>query len=271
MSTSPFVQSLDAESLKVFNRVTNSPFSEQAQFLLNAFWDELKDEAEFIYNTTWEQIKKVDMDNKGVQYVHKYVEGSSLDFDMALRLFEVVRYWFEDKKNAAVAPLRKYSNPGDATAIVRKKEIREKVDVDHDGRISFLEYLLYLYKLSPKDLLERSKGSGEAPEVTAAKLALADVQKKINEFEELKLRLEQESLLPGVKGLKAKNELAQLHASPLAEELRRLLILAEAAVRKAIRLYGGSTGGAGAPTQGTIFWLDIDLKTKKAKYGAQAK
>ena len=51
-----------------------------------------------------------------------------------------------------------------------------------------------------------------------------DVQKKINEYEAYKTRLEEESLLPGVKGLKAKNELAQLHASPLAEELRRLLI-----------------------------------------------
>jgi len=28
------------------------------------------------------------------------------------------------------------------TALVRKQELREKVDVDFDGRISFLEYLL---------------------------------------------------------------------------------------------------------------------------------
>jgi hypothetical protein len=31
------------------------------------------------------------------------------------------------------------------TAIVRKKELREKVDVNFDGRIGFLEYLLYQY------------------------------------------------------------------------------------------------------------------------------
>jgi len=29
------------------------------------------------------------------------------------------------------------------TALIRKQELREKVDVNFDGRISFLEYLLY--------------------------------------------------------------------------------------------------------------------------------
>lgn len=262
-----FVQSLDAESLKVFTKVTERTFAEQGQFLLNAFWSELEGESEFIYNVSYEQIKKVDMDNKGISYIHLYQEGSSLDFDMTLRLFEVVRYYFEDKKNAAMAQKHAMSRPADMTAISRKREIKEKVDVDHDGRISFLEYLLYVYNLSPKDLLDRSKGSGEAPEVTAAKSALAEVQKKINEYEALKLKLTLESEQPGVKGLKAKNELAQLNSSPLAEELRRLLITAEAAVRKAIRLYGGAAGTGAAPTQGTMFWLQADLDAKKKKYG----
>lgn len=212
------------------------------------------------------------MDNKGVQYVHKYVEGDDLDFDMALRLFEVQRYFFEDKKNATLAQQHSMSNPGDETAIVRKKAIKEKVDVNFDGRISFLEYLLYIYKLSPRDLMERSKGGDEPAEVTAAKKALADVQQKVNEYEALKQKLTEESLLPGVKGLKAKNELAQLNSSPLAEELRRLLITAEAAVRRALRLFGSGSGtGGSAPTQGTMFWLQTDLEVKKKKYGAQAK
>jgi hypothetical protein len=29
------------------------------------------------------------------------------------------------------------------TSIVRKKELRDKVDVNFDGRVSFIEYLLY--------------------------------------------------------------------------------------------------------------------------------
>jgi hypothetical protein len=44
------------------------------------------------------------------------------------------------------------------TAIVRKQELREKVDVNFDGRISFLEYLLYQYRqfCNPGDFCERS-------------------------------------------------------------------------------------------------------------------
>lgn len=267
-----FVEKLDPTSLEVFNKVCKKPFSDQAQFVLNAFWAELQDQAQFIYNHTWEHIKKVDMDNKSIQYVHLYQEGADLDFDMALRLFEVQRYWFEDKKNAALAEQYKRSNPGDETAIVRKKTIREKIDVNFDSRVSLIEYLLYIYALSPKDLMDRSKGGDEPPEVTAAKTALAEVQAKVNEYEALRTRLMEESNLPGVKGLKAKNELAQLDSSPLAEELRKLLITAEAKVRIAIRKFGAGSGeGGAAPTQGTIWWLQTDLDAKKAKYGPKSR
>jgi len=268
-----FVEKLDAQSLKVFNDVCARPFSDQAMFLLNAFWTELESEANCIYECLWEIIKKVDMDNKGISLIHKYTEGNDLDFDMALRLYEASRVFFD--KN----PKWKTSNPKsspadlDLTAIVRKKRIRENVDVNFDGRISFLEFLLDLYQLSPKDLLDRSKGASEPPEVTAAKKALSDVQKKINEYEEYKLRLENESILPGVKGLTAKNLLFQLDASPLSQELRKLLITAEAAVRIAIRKYGSGSGepGAGSPTAGSIWWLQTDLDVKKKKYSPQNK
>jgi hypothetical protein len=270
-----FVEKLDAESLRVFNEKAKQPFSEQAQFLLNAFYNELQSEMECIYHVLWEVIKKVDMDNKAIQYVHLYPEGNDLDFDMALHLFEKTLYFFNDKKNIKWKESNPRSIPKEATAIVRKKEIRERVDVNFDGRISFLEFLLYIYDLSPKDLMDRSKGNGDEPEeVRKARLALADVQKKINEYEAYKTRLEEESKLPGVKGLKAKNELAQLFASPLAEELRRLLITAEAAVRIAMKKYGAGTPGSGgqaAPTAGTVWWLGYDLQEKKKRYGPQAK
>jgi hypothetical protein len=47
------------------------------------------------------------------------------------------------------------------------------------------------------------------------------VNRRIKEYETEKARLEAEALLPGVKGLKAKNLLAQLETSPLKEELNR--------------------------------------------------
>lgn len=108
------------------------------------------------------------------------------------------------------------------TAIKRKTELRDKVDVNFDGRVSFLEYLLYQYKdfANPNDFTKRSmKGGDEHPEIRKARLALEEVNKRIKAYEAEKMRLEQESALPGVKGLKAKNLLAQLDSSPLKEEL----------------------------------------------------
>lgn len=35
------------------------------------------------------------------------------------------------------------SQPEMMTAITRKKELRDKVDVNFDGKVSFLEFLLY--------------------------------------------------------------------------------------------------------------------------------
>ena len=44
------------------------------------------------------------------------------------------------------------------TAIKRKQELREKVDVNFDGRIAFIEYLLYQYRdcANPADFCQRS-------------------------------------------------------------------------------------------------------------------
>lgn len=168
----------------------------------------------------------------------------------------------------------KISQPSMMTAIVRKKELKEKVDVNFDGRVSMLEYLLYQYKdfCNPADFCKKSMaGPGEAEEIKKARLALDEVNKRIQAYEAEKTRLEEESRLPGVKGLKAKNLLAQLSSSPLAEELNMALIKAEAAVRKAVKLFGGSSGGgeggSAGPTQGAMWWMSKDLEVKKAKYG----
>lgn len=103
---------------------------------------------------------------------------------------------------------------------------------------------------------------------------------RIRAFEAEKARLEAESQLPGVKGLTAKNMLAQLENNPLKEELNAALITAEAAVRIATRKYGGGSGASRAagssservsPTEGAIWWMNRDLEEKKKLYGARAK
>jgi len=152
--------------------------------------------------------------------------------------------------------------------------------VNFDGRISFLEYLLYQYRefCNPADFCDRAMrawGEDEHPEIVKARNALEEVNEAIRAYEREKARLIAESQREGVRGLTAKHTLAQLAASPLAEKLNMALIKAEAAVRKAVKLFGnGITGGeastSGRPTQGTMFWMSADLEVKKSLYGRRA-
>lgn len=279
-----FVEKLDAEALAYFNMVAAKPFAQQAVAFLNAYWPEVKDEAEFIFSVGWDKIKYADMHAKGVQLIYQYQEGVDLDFDIGLYFYEQLCKFLEDPKNKEWTQYQ-MSQPVMMTAIKRKKELREKVDVNFDGRVSMLEYLLYQYKdvANPADFCKRSMAGGdEHPEIRKARLALEEATKAIRAYEAEKARLEEGSKLPGVKGLKFKNMLAQLGASPLWEAINKALITAEAAVRIATKKYGGARGGSGAggagddgadagPTEGAIWWMNRDLEEKKKRYGPRAK
>lgn len=267
-----FTEKLDPESLAYFNEVANRPFSQQAVAFLNAYWPEVHSQAEFIFTVSWEVIKYADMHSKGISLRHLYEEGKDLDFDIGLYFYEQLCKFVEDPKNAKWASSEfAMSQPVMMTAIKRKQELRERVDVNFDGRISMLEYLLYQYKdvANPADFCKRSMHTDEHPEIKAARLALEEVNKRIKAYEAERYRLTEESKLPGVRGLKATNELAQLDASPLAEELNKALITAEAAVRIAVRKYGGHSGAgsAGGPTEGALWWMSRDLEEKQRHYG----
>jgi len=267
-----FKEKLDAQALAYFGEVTKRPFSQQAVAFLNAYWPEVGSQAEFIFTVAWEKIKYADMHAKGISLIYKYEEGTDLDYDIGLYFYEILCKFLDDTKNKkwATAPFD-ISQPVMMTAIKRKQELREKVDVNFTQRISFLEYLLHQYRdfANPVDFCSRSMGKDEHPEIRKARLALEDVNKRIRAYEEEKARLEKESLEPGVRGLKAKNLLAQLGSSPLWEELNKALITAEAAVRIATKKFSGQNGAEGesGPTEGAIWWMNRDLEDKKAKYG----
>ncbi len=136
------------------------------------------------------------------------------------------------------------------------------------------------YNASPKDLMSRQSGKSLPEEVLAAMRALEEVNKRVRAYETEKSRLEEEAKTnggQGIKALKAINELAQLHSSPLWEQINKALITAEAAVRIASRKYGvgkgqtdGETGGP-VRTNGTMWWLERELQAKKEKYGSHKK
>lgn len=277
-----FKEKLDPEALNYFNEVAARPFSQQAVAFFNAYWPEVHTQAEFCFSVAWKKIMEVDMESKGISLVHKYEEGNDLDFDMGLRFYEVICKFLDREEVTAeneqwlteeYAP----SHPGEIiTSIKRKTELKEKVDVNFDGRVSMLEYLLYQYRdfANPADFVTRSLRQGdEHPEITKARLALEEVNKRIRAFEAEKARLEAiANSGSGVKALGARNMLAQIESSPLKEELNKALITAEAAVRIATRKYGGGivNGGAAdyeAPQAASIWWMNRDLLEKQQKYG----
>jgi hypothetical protein len=270
-----FAEKLDADGLKYFNQVCSSPFSQQAVAFLNAYWNEIGSEADFIFGCAWETIKYADMHAKGISYVHLYEEGFELELNIALYFYEKLCQRLDEGKEWAPYKNFAKSQPEMMTAIKRKTELRDKVDVNFDGKVCFLEYLLHQYRdfANPADFVRRAmKGGDEHPEIRAARLALEEVNKRIRAYEAEKARLEEESQQPGVKGLKAKNQLAQLDASPLKEELNTALIKAEAAVRIATKKFGGAGGGGGGGGEaaGALWWMNKDLETKKARYGKKA-
>jgi hypothetical protein len=269
-----FTEKLDPESLEAFNVATKKRFSEQAQFFLNAFWDEYGTQSEIIYSVAWDTIKKTDMQNKGIRYIHQYDEGNELDFDMALYFFEQLWKFYSEPNGQKWVKDYAPSIPKDMTAIVRKKELRERVDVNFDGKMSFLEYLLYQFNASAKTLMDRSKGGDLPEEVKAALRALEEVNKRVREYETEKRRLEEEAESgggSGIKALRAKNELAQLKSGPLWEQINKALITAEAAVRIASKKYGvnATAGSSTEPmrTNGTMWWMNRELEEKKKLYG----
>jgi len=272
-----FVEKLDPEALEFFNSVAAKKFQEQAVAFLNAYWKEVGGQAEFIYSVSWEIMKYADMHTKGISLIHLYQEGNDVDFDIGLYFYEKLNKHLEEHKEW-VNEEYAISQPEMLTAIKRKKELRDKVDVNFDGRVSFLEYLLYQYRdvANPADFTRRAMTApDEHPEVRKARLALEAVNKAIQEYEAEKYRLETDSEKPGIKGLKAKLELSILDSGPLKENLNVSLITAEAALRKVQKMFGKGGGGGGGgeeapmPTEGAMWWMARDLEEKQKRYGGR--
>lgn len=269
--------------MKFFNSVSQKPFGEQCVAFLNAYWVEVQSQAEFIFTVSYEMMKKAEMNAKGISLIHLYTEGSDVDFDIGLYFFEQLCKFLDAPENAAWAgPDFKISQPEMMTALKRKQELREKVDVNFDGRVSMLEFLLYQYQsvANPADFVQRSRTTEEHPEILKARQALEEVTRRIKAYEAEKSRLETIAAGTGVKALGAKNELAQLDSGPLADELNKALITAEAAVRIATKKFGGARVPQGDDTRksvaanfstGSVWWLNRDLEEKKSRYGKKPK
>lgn len=290
-----FTAMLDEDSLAFFNEVAAKPFSQQAVEFLNAYWEEIGDQAEFIFSVAWETMTYADQHATGCNYLHLYDEGNDLDFNIGLYFYEkLCKRVLDDDDGAKWRDDPKYaiSMPSMMTAITRKKLLREKVDANFDGRVSFLEYLLFQYQehANPADFTQRAMkvmDIEEHPEIIKARAALDAVNLCLRQFETEKKRLEDLAELPGVKGLAAKQTLAIFMNATLAQELSTSLIHTEAAVRMANRKFSphglvhaqikGESGGVDVapkpqrPSQGSMWWMNRELEMKKQLYGRKTK
>jgi hypothetical protein len=75
----------------------------------------------------------------------------------------------------------------------------KEVDIDFDGKISMLDYLIWRFKRSIKELLSRPQGTNE--DLVRAQKALDDVRAEIQKIEDRKKQLEEAANGTGTKAM----------------------------------------------------------------------
>ena len=205
-----------------FEEVCDRTHARQAQFFLNAFWAEHSDSAEQVYRWTC-GFNELAPQGK---------EGSELDEFCAHKFLE---------------------HFGQTMTVLELRKTLREIDINKDGKMSMIEFLVFHFKTEVSELMSRPQGVNE--QLIRAQDALEAVQKEISAIENRKSDLETKSRGDGVFAKTAKAELyALLNEDPLS--LNRALITAGAAVRKAKRCKDGQAMGA-------LWWLDHEIEEAK--------
>jgi len=148
---------LNAEEKAKLEVVSKKPYHEQAQFFLNAFWNELQGSAEQIWGH-WQKIKDLDKQQFNANVTAgkasgDYVQGNSLDEFWSHKFLEVI---------------------GKTMSIVEFRKEFQKIDANTDKRMGMVEFLVYEYKVSVHELLSRPQG-GDPEELRKAQELLEQV------------------------------------------------------------------------------------------------
>lgn len=205
--------------LEEFRVQSQRPYGKQAAFFLDTYWKEFKDKAEEI----WGFAQRFEaLDPKG----HR---GSSLE--------ELSGHKFLETSNMTM------------TYLEMRDHLR-RIDYNMDGRMSMLEFLVNWGNKTVADIIVKSENMTNATLEVAEEL-LAEVLDEILRIETLKADLREKAIGSGVKARAAFARLFEIeNADPIV--LNRMLIQAEAAVRKAKK-----AGGAG---MGSIWWIERGLE-----------
>jgi len=238
-------EKLQQHEIDFFTKANKARYASQAKLFLNAFWPEIQSKAEEIFQF-YHKYAAVDLHLKGFNPPNPSREGTELD--------EHGFHYFLEKN---IKPL---------TVIEARQKLKE-ADVSFDGKVSLLEFLDWHYKMSAREFVKRKPQDPDdvtqmSPELKAATAALNAARSEIQKIEDEKSRLEEESSQSGIKGARAKNELAQLLTRDQTA-LNKALLTAEAAVRK----LGGN--GVDVPP-GSLWWMNREIEEMK-KYKPKSK
>jgi len=214
----------EKEALEAFTEVVKTKsYPKQAEFFLNAFWKDLHEQAEEVWGFVHDGFMKIDKAKES---------GHSLDEVESFRLLQL----FAETR----------------TALELRADLK-KVDVDSDKKMSLLEYCLLKFE-STKDMTVvglMSKKQGTNDEVEKASAVLAKVVAEL-ELREKKLSgLKEDAKLSGVKGMRAKNQVAVMESEDQLP-LRKALITCKAALKKAKK-------SDDVHANGQIWWCEREM------------
>eukprot|EP00457_Paulinella_chromatophora_P010034 gb/GEZN01010120.1/.p1 GENE.gb/GEZN01010120.1/~~gb/GEZN01010120.1/.p1 ORF type:complete len:237 (+),score=76.77 gb/GEZN01010120.1/:158-868(+) len=233
---------LSPELFKEFtNGIGKKGLEEQAQFFLNAFWEEWGEENK---ETVWRwcaEMMEIDLEAWQGEGKKKedYKARDSLSLQWAMKMLE--------KQGKALSPIQ------------YKKEFK-KIDVNFDGNMSLLEYALYESKRTLKQLMEAPQTT--TAEVETCKKKLAEVQQKFKEHEDKKDKVRIKAQTgTGLAALQAKQEWEKIQQEDNGP-LEREMIKAENNLKKAQKKI--------PPPAGTVWWEKRRVEESE-KYGSKKK
>jgi chromosome segregation ATPase len=244
-----------ADATARFAQLCKKFYKDQAIWFLNGFWGKGVDPNEA--NKVWDYVKKfIELDNMSTE--RKGAQGNELDQFWSAKFMEDM-----DKAMTSIA----------------RKEAFKKIDLDNNGKMSTIEYLLWKYDKSLQETVDAPQGT--SPELEAAQRALERLQVTLKELQaavdELKKQEDEyngkindltkkstDSSVSMVNRNKAANELAQLKGEdPLP--LRKAKITQEAAVRKVekemkeTRVLIDQLKGKGGVAPGALWWMEREM------------
>lgn len=258
---------LEGDALAAFNEKVKQSFSGQAKAFLDCFWDKVQDQKEFIFNVTIKIFQKVDMESKGISFVHQYTEGEAIDMNIAMKFYEDLNKFLGEAKNAQWVDAKYASSQVEVlTAIQRKQKISES-DVNGDGKVTFLEVLLQQYGCSPEDfaaaLISQPEEHAGIKAVREKLEACQAKEKKYQaELAELEAKIESDDTPAVQKGV-AKQALEALKNGPQAAEIAMEIQTATNDLKKITKAAAEEVAQAGADfeaakNQGSVWWMEAE-------------